>query len=71
VEIRHGLARNPGLRIRPLIQEFLDGMTMLPLTSDVARTYAKIRVALESKGIPIGPLELMNAAHALATRLTS
>lgn len=70
MEIRHGLARNPGLRIGPLIEEFLDGMTILPLTSDVARTYAKIRAALESKGTTIGPLDLMIAAHALAMRLT-
>jgi tRNA(fMet)-specific endonuclease VapC len=70
MEIRYGLARNPALRIGPMIEEFLDGMTILPLTSDMARIYATVRAALESKGTPIGPLDLMIAAHALTARLT-
>lgn len=70
MEIRYGLARNPSPRIAPLVEELLDAMTILPLTSDVAPTYAKVRAALESKGTPIGPLDLMIAAHALAARLT-
>lgn len=70
MEIRYGLARNPSLRVAPLVEEFLDAMTILPLTSDVAPTYAKVRATLESKGTPIGPLDLMIAAHALTARLT-
>lgn len=70
MEIRYGLARNPSLRIAPLVEAFLDAMTILPLTSDVTPTYAKVRATLESKGTPIGPLDLMIAAHALTARLT-
>lgn len=66
MEIRYGLARNPGLRIAPLVEEFLEGIAILPLTSDVARRYAGARADLESRGAPIGPLDLMIAAHALA-----
>lgn len=70
MEIRYGLARNPALRIAPLVEEFLSGIVILPLTSDVARHYGRIRAELESKGTPIGPLDLMIASHALAVRAT-
>lgn len=70
MEIRFGLARNPGLRIAGLVESFLAGMTILPLTSDVAPVYARIRAALEAKGTPIGPHDLVIAAQAVTTRLT-
>jgi tRNA(fMet)-specific endonuclease VapC len=70
MEIRFGLARRPTLRIRPLVEEFLAGMTILPLDSDAAREYARIRAELEQQGSPIGPLDLMIAAHAASLRAT-
>jgi tRNA(fMet)-specific endonuclease VapC len=66
MELRYGLARNPKLRIAPLVETFLAGITIEPVTSDVAPHYAEIRAALESKGRPIGPLDLMIAAHAVS-----
>lgn len=71
MEIRYGLARNPRLRIAPLVEEFLEGIAVLPLTSDVARIYARVRADLEKRGTPIGPLDLMIAAHALALGATA
>jgi len=70
MELRYGLARNPRLRIAPLVEEFLAGLTVLPLTSDVARVYGRIRAGLERAGTPVGPLDLMIAAHAVALRCT-
>ena len=70
MEIRYGLARNPGLRIAPLVEEFLAGISILPLTSAMARHYARARAYLEARGTPIGPLDLMIAAHGLALRAT-
>lgn len=70
MEIRYGLARNPSLRIAPLIEAFLAGITILPLTSDVAKQYGRIRATLEKAGSPIGPLDLMIGAHALALGAT-
>jgi tRNA(fMet)-specific endonuclease VapC len=70
MEIRYGLARNPGLRIAPAVEAFLAGITILPLTSDVTRPYASVRAELESRGTPIGPLDLMIASHALALGVT-
>jgi tRNA(fMet)-specific endonuclease VapC len=66
MEIRYGLARNPRLRSAGLVEEFLEGITILPIGSEVAREYGRIRALLEAKGTPIGPLDLMIAAHALA-----
>jgi tRNA(fMet)-specific endonuclease VapC len=70
MEIRYGLARNPSLRIAPLVETFLAGITILPLTSEVAREYARVRAALEKAGTPIGPLDLMIGSHALALGAT-
>ena len=70
MEIRYGLARNPRLRIAPLVEAFLAGFTILPLDSAVAKVYAKVRASLEAEGTPIGPLDLMIAAHAIARGLT-
>ncbi|MGH9389209.1 MAG: PIN domain-containing protein [Vicinamibacteria bacterium] len=70
MEIHFGLARNPALRIGPAVEAFLEGIDVLPLTSDSARHYARIRADLEARGTPIGPLDLMIASHALALRAT-
>ncbi len=70
MEIRYGLARNPALRIAPLVEAFLAGMTILPLTSEVAGHYGRIRAELDRKGQPIGPLDLMIASQAVALDLT-
>jgi tRNA(fMet)-specific endonuclease VapC len=66
MELRYGLVRNPRLRIAPLVEEFLAGITILPLTSEVARAFGRIRAELEASGRPIGPLDLMIAAQAVA-----
>ena len=70
MEIRYGLARNPALRIAEMIEDFLAGMTILPLDSDAASAYAQVRAHLEAKGRPIGPLDLMIGAHALSIGAT-
>lgn len=66
MEIRYGLAKNPGLRIAPMVEAFLDTIAILPLTSESAVAYATIRAELAAKGTPIGPLDLMIAAHAIS-----
>ncbi len=70
MEIRYGLARNPALRIAPLVEEFLAGISIVPLTSDVATHYARVRADLEARGTPIGPLDLMIASQGLALKAT-
>lgn len=70
MELRFGLERNAALRIGPLVEAFLAGVTIVPIDSQVARTYARVRADLEARGVPIGPLDLIIASHALALDLT-
>lgn len=70
MELRYGLAKKPSSKAAPLVEQFLAGITVLPLTSHVARHYASIRSSLESRGTPIGPLDMIIAAQALAIQAT-
>ena len=70
MEIRYGLARNPALKIAPLIEAFLQSISILPLFSETARHYARVRADLDALGTPIGPLDLLIAAHALSLGVT-
>jgi len=70
-ELRFGVARLPqATRLNSLVEEFLLGVTILPWDSECARVYAKLRTHLEDDGLPMGGMDLMIAAHALALQLT-
>ena len=43
---------------------------ILPYDEFAAKTYGAIRFQLEKQGQPIGPLDLLIAAHALSQKLT-
>ena len=66
-ELRYGVARRPdAARWRTIVDEFLLRMTILPWDSQAAQYYGQIRAALEREGQPMGNLDTMIAAHALA-----
>ena len=66
-ELSYGLARRPDAkRLQQVVDEFLIRVTVLPWDSAAAREYGKIRAALEQEGQPMGNLDLMIGAHALA-----
>ena len=66
-ELRFGVARRPqAVRLKNIVEEFLLRVDVLPWTSDAAKEYAEIRALLEGKGEPLGNLDLMIAAHAVA-----
>lgn len=68
-ELRFGAARLPEVaRVRILVREFLATFAALPWNSEAAVHYANLRLAAERSGSPIGALDLMIAAHALAIR---
>ena len=74
MELRYGLARNPRLRIAPLVEEFLAGITVVPLTSEVARVYGRIRAELESERAahrPARPDDRLPGGRARATLVTN
>jgi tRNA(fMet)-specific endonuclease VapC len=68
-ELRFGAIRAPeSARLRFLVEEFLKTLDILPWGSEAALQYATLRTALETQGQPMGNMDVMIAAHALATR---
>lgn len=66
-EIRFGLARRPARAVlRRMVDGLLGAVDILPWDSDCAAAYAMVRAQLESQGKPLGPLDLLIAAHAVA-----
>jgi tRNA(fMet)-specific endonuclease VapC len=67
-ELRYGAARLPdATKLHQIIEEFLLRITILAWDSNAAQEYGLLRASLERTGQPIGNLDLMIAAHALAT----
>jgi tRNA(fMet)-specific endonuclease VapC len=66
-ELRFGVARRPdATRLQKIVEEFLLHVTILPWDSDAAQQYGQLRAILEREGRPIGNLDTMIAAHAVA-----
>jgi tRNA(fMet)-specific endonuclease VapC len=70
-ELRFGAARLPhATRLNTLIEDFLLRVSILPWDSAAAQHYGHLRAALERDGLPMGNLDTMIAAHALASGAT-
>ena len=69
-ELRFGAARVDSARRKAEVDGILDAITVVPFEHPADRHYANIRTALERAGTPIGPNDLLIAAHALALDLT-
>jgi len=70
-ELRTGAAKSSSpLKTLRLIENFLRPLTLIDFTSDDAIAYAAVRAKLERAGTPIGPLDTLIAAQAIARRLT-
>jgi tRNA(fMet)-specific endonuclease VapC len=66
-ELLNGAARKrEAVRLKTAIDEFLLRVDSLPWDTNAARRYADLRATLETSGIPMGNLDMMIAAHALA-----
>jgi len=66
-ELRFGLARKPEAeKLKIVVEEFLLRVEVLQWDSEAAKHYARVRAVLELAGEPIGNLDLMIAAQALA-----
>ena len=67
-ELWYGVERSAKKkRNRRVLEEFMALLDVLPWAPDAAREYGNIPSDLESKGTPIGNMDLLIAAHALAT----
>ena len=70
-ELQYGVAKSarPG-RHEALLAQFLAPLAIAPFDAGAAEAYGKVRTALERQGVPIGPLDTLIAAHALALHCT-
>ena len=70
-ELQYGVAKSTHRKKNQLrLDEFLAPLEILSYNEIAARTYDDIRIQLEKYGKPIGPLDLLIAAHALSQNLT-
>jgi tRNA(fMet)-specific endonuclease VapC len=69
-ELRFGVARKPeAVKLKTAVGEFLLRVDVLPWDSEAAEQYAEVRADLERTGKPMGNLDIMIAAHALAAQV--
>jgi len=70
-ELRTGAAKSTSpTRTARLLENFLRPLTVVELVSADAVAYAQLRARLERAGTPIGPLDALIAAQAMARGLT-
>jgi tRNA(fMet)-specific endonuclease VapC len=67
-ELRYGCAKKGSARLLAQIEAILGALTILPLDVPSDAEYGRIRAELEAAGTPIGPNDLLIAAHASAAR---
>lgn len=70
-ELRHGVAKSQH-REKNLaaLDEFIIPLEVLPFDERATLAYGEIRAALERAGTPIGSMDLLIAAHAVALGIT-
>ena len=68
-ELAYGVAKSGSARNRAALDAFLTPLTVIEYDTEAAFVYGELRSALERKGTPIGPLDLLIAAHALSRQL--
>jgi tRNA(fMet)-specific endonuclease VapC len=65
-ELRFGAAKLAAPGVAAAIESWLSGFDVRPWPVQATHCYASIRFALERSGRPIGGMDLLIAAHALA-----
>ena len=65
-ELRFGAVKLGSTRFAAAVEAWLVGFDVRPWPTQATHHYAQVRAALERSGQPIGGMDLMIAAHALA-----
>ena len=65
-ELRFGARKKGSVRITDAVEFFLELVDVVPWGEEAAGRYAEIRAVLESVGTPIGNMDTLIAASALA-----
>lgn len=69
-ELRYGAEKSGSVNLADRIDLVLSALEILPLELPADREYAKLRHHLARQGTPIGPNDMLIAAHALEAGLT-
>ena len=67
-ELAFGVVKSDSARNRQALELFLAPLEVLPFDASVIWHYGEVRAGLERQGRPIGALDTMIAAHALASK---
>lgn len=66
-ELCYGVSKSQAVeRNRAALEMFVAPLEILEFGAEAALAYGEVRAALEQKGLPIGPMDLLIGAHALA-----
>jgi len=65
-ELRFGAAKLASPKFSAAVEAWLAGFDVLPWPVEAAHHYAQLRAALERAGRPVGGMDMLIAAHALA-----
>lgn len=69
-ELMHGVEKSQAReRNRLAVAMFLSAISVLAFDHYAAEEYGRVRAALEGKGTPIGPMDMLIAGHARAQGL--
>lgn len=69
-ELRYGAIKSNSAKLAERIAMILSALEILPLEPPADHQYASLRHRLTHQGTPIGPNDLLIAAHALTNDLT-
>jgi tRNA(fMet)-specific endonuclease VapC len=69
-ELRFGAEVKRSKKLRKLIDTFAEGVPAMPFNAEAAARFGQVGSALARAGTPIGSLDTLIAAHALALGVT-
>ena len=67
-ELQYGARKRNNKQLTQKVKAFCDLVEIIPWDEDAAKAYAKLRVELETSGTPIGNMDMLIAASALARK---
>lgn len=68
-ELRYGAYKKGSARLKNQLEAILSVLEVFPLEPPVDSFYAELRTVLERQGTPIGPNDMLIAAHSLSLDL--
>ena len=70
-ELLFGLAKKPeASKLKIIVHEFLIRVEILPWESEAAKSYAHLRCELQRRGLSLGAMDMLIAAHSIAASTT-